>query len=282
MAFLSFPNLDPVAFRIGPLMVRWYGLAYLTGFFLAYVVLRRMIDRGTLRLSRQGLNDLIGWLAAGVIVGGRAGWWIFYRRSEGSIEPFYEPLAIWHGGMSFHGGLIGVALVLLFWTWRKRAPLWNIADGLALVAPIGLFLGRIANFINAELVGRVTTVPWGVIFPGESIPRHPSQLYEAVLEGPVLLLILWRVERWQRSHDGQIAGLFLVAYGVFRFAVEFTRQPDEQLGFIAFGWLTMGQLLSAVLVLAGVILRFILGRSVLESAGSRGSGNCPTAIQVSP
>jgi len=184
--------------------------------------------------------------------------------------------------MSFHGGLIGVALVLLFWTWRKRAPLWNIADGLALVAPIGLFLGRIANFINAELVGRVTTVPWGVIFPGESIPRHPSQLYEAVLEGPVLLLILWRVERWQRSHDGQIAGLFLVAYGVFRFAVEFTRQPDEQLGFIAFGWLTMGQLLSAVLVLAGVILRFILGRSVLESAGSRGSGNCPTAIQVSP
>jgi phosphatidylglycerol:prolipoprotein diacylglycerol transferase len=158
--------------------------------------------------------------------------------------------------MSFHGGLAGVAVALLLWSRRRSVPLWNLADGLALVAPIGLFLGRLANFVNAELVGRSTQVRWGVVFPGENFARHPSQLYEAALEGPLLLGVLWVAGRL-RSRPGRIAGLFLTVYGAFRFLVEFTREPDPQLGFIAFGWLTMGQLLSAALVLVGVLL--ILG-----------------------
>ncbi len=253
LAAIQYPQIDPVVFHIGPLAVRWYGLAYLLGFLLAYLGLRRLIRRGELRLTYEGLADLVGWLIAGVVVGGRAGWWIFYHRG-GGVEPWYEPFAVWHGGMSFHGGLIGVAVVLLVWAWAKKATFWHIADAAALVAPVGLFFGRVANFINAELVGRSTDLPWGVLFPGESIARHPSQLYEAALEGPLLLLLLWAIWKWRRPRDGRIAALFLILYGAFRFAVEFTRQPDEQLGFIALGWLTMGQLLSAALVIVGVLL----------------------------
>ncbi len=234
--------------------VRWYGLAYVMGFVLAYAVLRRFSRRNVLRISVEAIGDLMSWLVAGVIVGGRAGWWLFYHRSVGGTEPWYEPIAIWHGGMSFHGGLVGVAIVLLLWTKRMHVPFWNVADGLAMVAPIGLFFGRIANFINAELVGRPSNVPWAVVFPGESFGRHPSQLYEAVLEGPVLLATVWLYRKRFQPGDGQTAALFLIAYGLIRFAVEFTRQPDEQLGFIAFGWLSMGQLLSAALVVGGMLL----------------------------
>ncbi len=182
---------------------------------------------------------------------------MFYHRAEGAVEAWYEPLALWHGGMSFHGGLIGVAVALAVWSWRNRASFWNIADALALVAPIGLFLGRLANFINAELVGRPTSLPWGVIFPGENFARHPSEIYEAILEGPVLLTSLWLARRYLRLRDGQIGALFLVLYGIIRFVVEFTRQPDAQLGFIALGWLTMGQLLSCLFALVGLILFFL-------------------------
>jgi phosphatidylglycerol:prolipoprotein diacylglycerol transferase len=254
LAFITYPHINPVIFRIGPLAVRWYGMAYLAGFLTAYIVLRGMIRYGILRITTDALGDLIGWLALGVIVGGRAGWWLFYHRSEGAIEPWYEPIAFWHGGISFHGGLIGVVIALLIWTWRKRAPVWNIADCLALVTPIGLFFGRIANFINAELVGRYTTVQWGVIFPGEVAARHPSQIYEAFLEGPLLLALLWASRNRLRSVAGRATALFLMLYGAFRFTVEFTREPDPQLGFIAFGWLTMSQLLSAVLALAGLVV----------------------------
>lgn len=281
-ASILFPHLDPVVFRLGPLAVRWYGLAYVVGFVIAYETLRRMAARGHLRVSADALGELVSWLALGVVLGGRTGWWLFYHRSAGAVEPWYEPIAIWHGGMSFHGGLIGVSLALLLWSWARRAPFWNLADCLALVTPIGLFLGRIANFINAELVGRPTSVPWGVIFPGESIARHASQLYEAALEGPLLLLILWLVWRRHRLRDGQVAALFLIVYGLFRFVVEFTRQPDEQLGFIAFGWLTMGQLLSIVLALAGALLWFVRGRSASERPCSCASGEHPRAAQVSP
>lgn len=253
--FLPYPALDPVLFRIGPVAVRWYGLAYLAGFLLGYVGLRRMIRSGRLRLSADQVSDLFSWLVPGVLVGGRIGWWFFYHRSEGAAEPWYEPLAIWHGGMSFHGGLVGVAVALLAWAWRNQAPLLNVADCVALVAPLGLFFGRIANFVNAELVGRPTTLPWGVTFPGESFARHPSQIYEAFLEGPLLILALWILASRRRAEGGTTAA-FLILYGVGRFAVEFTRQPDEQLGFIAFQWLTMGQFLSIALFVSGVALWF--------------------------
>ena len=257
---IPYPKIDPDALRLGFFHVRWYGLAYLLGFVLAFAALRRMSRKGMLRLPTDVVGDLVSWLAMGVVLGGRAGWWLFYHRSQGSIEPWYEPIAIWHGGMSFHGGLIGVLVAVLIWSWRRRAPLWNLADCLALVAPVGLFFGRIANFINAELVGRPTTLPWGMIFPGDSTPRHPSQLYEALLEGPALLFILWMAFRFLRPRDGRTAALFLVLYGAFRFAVEFTRQPDSQLGFIAFGWLTMGQLLSAAMSLSGICFITYLDR----------------------
>lgn len=255
MASIAYPPLNPVAFRVGPLSVRWYGLAYLLGFALAYAALRRMCRRGTLRVPETALADLLSWIIVGVVAGGRAGWWVFYHRG-GADEPWYEPLAIWHGGMSFHGGLVGVAAALLLWAWRRRGtPVGNLSDCAALVAPLGLFFGRIANFINAELVGRTTNVAWGVVFPGEASARHPSQLYEALLEGPVLLACLLAARRLlRRPRDGQTAALFLMLYGIFRFGVEFTREPDPQVGFVAFGWLTMGQVLSIGLLAAGIVL----------------------------
>ena len=265
LAVIPYPRMDPDALRIGLFHIRWYGLAYLLGFALAFAALRRMSRKGILRLPADAVGDLVSWLAMGVVLGGRIGWWLFYHRGEGAIEPWYEPIAIWNGGMSFHGGLIGVLVALLIWSWKMRAPFWNLTDCLALVAPLGLFFGRLANFINAELVGRPAAVPWGMIFPGDSIPRHPSQLYEALLEGPGLLLLLWTAHRICRPKDGRTAAMFLVFYGVFRFAVEFTRQPDPQLGFIAFGWLTMGQLLSAVLVLLGIVLLLYRGRTAAPS-----------------
>jgi phosphatidylglycerol:prolipoprotein diacylglycerol transferase len=280
-AVIEYPRIDPDLLRLGPLHVRWYGLAYLLGFALAFAALRLMSRKGILRVPAASVGDLVSWLATGVVLGGRTGWWLFYHRSQGAVEPWYEPLAIWHGGMSFHGGLAGVLIALLFWSWRRRAPFWNLADCLALVAPLGLFFGRIANFINAELVGRPTTLPWGMIFPGDSVARHPSQLYEAFLEGPLLLLVLWAAFRARRPRDGQTAALFLICYGLFRFAVEFTRQPDPQLGFIAFGWLTMGQLLSAGLILAGLILWLIRGRQGPARAPEPVATAHPSSVHVS-
>ena len=268
LAALPFPDIDPVAFRLGPVAVRWYGIAYLLGFVSAYFALRAMIRRGDLRMSKVQLGDLMAWVVAGVLAGGRLGWWLFYRRSSGAADPWYEVLAIWNGGMSFHGGLAGVAAVLAIWCRRRRADLWNLADCAALVAPIGLFFGRIANFINAELVGRPTAVPWGVIFPGEQFARHPSQLYEAFLEGPLLLLVLWAARRVLRRQDGHLAALFMVAYGIIRFGIEFTREPDDQLGFIAFGWLPMGQLLSVAIALVGTFVWRARGEKLRQLPGT--------------
>ncbi len=263
-ALLQYPQIDPVALQLGPLQVRWYGLAYVSGFLLAYGWLRVMVRRGMLRLTMAQLADLVGWLVVGVVIGGRAGWWLFYHRSiPGWPEPWYEPLAVWHGGMSFHGGLLGVLAVMFLWSRRQRVRPANLMDCAALVAPVGLFFGRLANFINGELVGRPTSLPWAMIFPNDPLPRHPSQLYEAFLEGPLLLGVLWLLWRTMplvRRRNGVIASLFLLFYGLFRFMVEFTRQPDPQLGFIAFGWLTMGQLLSLAIALAGAVMAILAAR----------------------
>lgn len=253
LSAIPYPRIDPVLFELGPIAVRWYGLAYVLGFLLAWALLRRMARNRTLRIAPDKVADLIWWAMIGVIVGGRLGWWLFYHRAEGP-EAWYEIFAIWHGGMSFHGALIGVAVSMLLWARYQRISMLNLADCAALVAPIGLFFGRLANFINAELVGRPTDLPWGMVFPGHAAPRHPSQLYEALLEGPLLLGLLWLIHRKFRPCDGTIGAWFLILYGVFRFMVEFTREPDEQLGFIAFGWLTMGQFLSFVLVVAGALM----------------------------
>jgi len=258
---LPYPQIDPVIFQLGPIAIRWYGLAYVLGFFLGYLALHRMILRGTLHITYQQLGDVTTWIALGVLLGGRLGWWLIYHRGGPDPEPWYEPLAIWRGGMAFHGAVIGVTIALVAWAVRNRKPLWHLSDALCLVCPIGLFFGRIANFINAELVGRPTDVPWAMVFPGHSLPRHPSQLYEAFLEGILLgtcLLLAWRF--WSRRFEGAITSLFLVLYGLFRFAVEFTRQPDADIGYIAFGWLTMGQLLSVMLLFAGTVLFVVLRR----------------------
>ena len=256
LAAIQYPVINPVIVQLGPIAIRWYGLAYVAGLAICYQLLLRMQKAGNLPMTRDDLADLIGWLALGVVGGGRAGWWLFYHRAQaGVVEPWWEPVAIWHGGMSFHGGLLGVMGVLAIWTRKKHVPFWAVADVMARLTPIGLFFGRIANFINAELVGRPTTVAWGVIFPGDTFARHPSQLYEAFLEGPALLAAMYV---WHKlvghKHNGTTAAAFLVVYGIFRFVVEFTREPDVQLGYIAWGWLTMGQLLSAAIVLVGVAL----------------------------
>jgi phosphatidylglycerol:prolipoprotein diacylglycerol transferase len=270
-ALITYPQIDPIMFQIGPIKIRWYGMAYLVGFVLAYFVLGRLARSRVLRISKEALGDLVGWLALGVVLGGRTGWWIFYHKYDPRLpEPWWEPVAVWHGGMSFHGGLSGVLLVLFIWSRLNRAPFLNIADCLALVAPIGLCLGRIANFINAELVGRVSHAPWAMIFPGQTEPRHPSQLYEAMLEGPVLLGAVWLVKRIRNRRDGEIAAAFVVFYAIFRFVVEFTREPDQQLGFIAFNWLTMGQILSLAIGVLGfvcwMLLRFSKPPATAESA----------------
>lgn len=246
--------IDPVAFRIGPLPVRWYGLAYMTAFAISYWMLRVAIRRKTLLLSRDRLDELLLCLVLGVIVGGRLGWWLFYRPTATAFDSWYEPIAIWHGGMSFHGGLAGVAIATFIWTRYRHTPVWNLLDHLALTAPIGLMLGRVANFINAELIGRPSDLPWAIVFPGEDVARHPSQLYEALLEGPVLLLSLLIVRKLLPARDGVIAAAFLVLYGLFRFMVEFTRQPDPQIGFVGWGWLTMGQILSSVIAAIGLAM----------------------------
>jgi len=266
LAYFNFPNLDPVIVHLGPLAVRWYGVAYLAAFVAAYAALRWRMHQQRLNLSPSQLLDLLSLLVVGVVIGGRLGWWLAYYRASPS-DPWYEPFAIWHGGMSFHGGLAGVVIVVAAWAWRARILVLNLTDNLAMVTPIGLFFGRLANFVNAELVGRPTTAAWGVIFPGETFARHPSQLYEALLEGPALLAVLWLVERLLGCR--QLSGAFLIAYGLIRVCVEFFREPDPQLGYIAFGWMTMGQVLSMAMVVAGVLLSAVRTVGVAESNLSR-------------
>jgi len=256
VAAIAFPAIDPVAFRVGPFAVRWYGIAYLLGFVGAFLVMRWLARRWRLNLTVDDILSIVLAAVVGVIVGGRLGYVVIYGSGYYWAHPA-QIFAIWDGGMSFHGGLVGIVIAAGVVAWRMKVPFLTLCDLGAAGAPIGLFFGRLANFVNAELWGRVTTVPWGIVFPGAGpLPRHPSQLYEAALEGLVLFAVLMIVvTRRPAPPRGSVLGWMLTLYGVFRVSVEFFRQPDVQIGFLP-GGITMGQLLSVPLIAVGIGLLF--------------------------
>ncbi len=251
---LVHPDFDPVAFALGPLQVRWYGLMYLLGFVAGWALGRYRAKRPGSGWTVEQVDDLVFYIALGVILGGRVGYILFY--GFGSF--LHNPLTlfrIWEGGMSFHGGFLGVLLAMALFARKYRRGFWPTVDFIApLIAP-GILFGRLGNFINGELWGRATDLPWGMVFrqTGDGLPRHPSQLYEAALEGVALFVVVWLFSAKPRPTMA-VSGVFALAYGIFRFLVEFVRQPDPQLGYLAFGWLTMGQVLSLPLIAVGAVL----------------------------
>jgi phosphatidylglycerol:prolipoprotein diacylglycerol transferase len=256
---ISYPTIDPVAFSLGPLHFRWYGFMYLLGFVSAWLLAHSRIRRG--RHNQTGVrpwtgaefDDLATWVFLGVIVGARAGYVLFYDPFMLLEDPF-ELFRIWRGGMSFHGGLLGVLLAFCYFARKSKRSFLEVSDFIAPLIPPGLFFGRIGNFINAEHWGTPSNLPWAMVFPGAgSLPRHPSQLYEAALEGVVLFTVLWIVSA-RSCGRGRVSGLFALLYGIFRCAMELVREPDAHIGYLAFGWLTIGQLLSVPLMLVGIWL----------------------------
>jgi len=253
---LPFPNIDPVLISIGPLAIRWYALAYIFGILIGWYYVRRLIRNtrlwgGTAPLTVEDFDDFIVWVTLGIILGGRLGYVLFYNPAHFAAHPF-EILQLWSGGMSFHGGFVGCVLAVVLFAWKRGIPILSLGDLTCAAGPIGLFLGRLANFINGELWGRTTDVSWAFVFPGAGpLPRHPSQLYEAVLEGLVLFVVLaFAVRAGALKRPGLIIGLFAMGYALARTFCEFFREPDPQLGFL-WGGLTMGMLLSIPLFLAG-------------------------------
>lgn len=252
---LMFPAFDPIALQLGPLAIRWYGLAYVAALIGGWLLMRRLLSRSPASIPADAADDFLTWATLGVILGGRLGYVLFYKPAYYLSEPL-EIVQVWHGGMSFHGGLAGVIIAAALFTRRRQIPLLAFGDVLAVVAPLGLMFGRLANFINGELYGRTTDVPWGMVFPNAGpLPRHPSQLYEAGLEGLLLFAVLaglWMVRR-VRMRPGVLTGLFIGGYGLARFTVEAFREPDAFLGVLQTG-LTMGQTLSLPMVLGGLAL----------------------------
>jgi len=252
VAALIYPSIDPVIFAVGPVAVRWYGLAYVAGFVAGALVLRWLSRRWDVGLSDDDVVSALLWGAVGLLLGARVGYEVFYGLDRVLADPL-SFFRIWEGGMSFHGGLIGLIIAGILLARRIGIPFLRLADMVAVGAPIGIFFGRIANFINAELWGRVTTAPWGMVFPGAGpLPRHPSQLYEAALEGVLLFAVLLVLARRRRA-DGFLLGAFLSLYAIARFFVEFVREPDAHLGAVL-GWMTMGQLLTIPMLVAGTWL----------------------------
>lgn len=261
--WFHFPEIDPVAIALGPLVIRWYALAYMAGLLAGWYVLRRMARQSSSPVTPLQIDQLLNAIIAGVIIGGRLGYVLFYQPAAYWRDPL-AILRIWEGGMAFHGGLIGVCVAVFWFARHHKIPLWQLADRVALVTPIGLFFGRIANFINGELYGRVTDLPIGMIFPtGGALPRHPSQLYEAALEGVLLGLILavsYHLKLSQRR-PGSLVALFLIGYGIARFLVEFVREPDAHIGtyqqlFII--PLSQGQLLSLPMIIGGAAMLVLM------------------------
>lgn len=252
---MQFPHIDPVFLRIGPLQFRWYGLMYIIGFAAAYFLARSDVKRKGLPLTMDDISDLIFYLAVGLILGARLGYALFYNFSFYLANPL-KILAVWEGGMSFHGGLAGTVIAAFWFARKKKITFLQVADLITQAAPIGLGLGRLGNFINGELYGRVTDVPWGIVFPyAGPQPRHPSQLYEAILEGPVLFFFIWLARR-SKAPAGIVLWTFLALYGLFRTFVEFFREPDQQVGYL-FGIFTMGQMLSIPLFLFGTAMAIL-------------------------
>jgi len=252
-------NINPILVELGPIRVGWYGLMYVFGFFASYLLVRYQMKRKDFGVSKLEVENLYFYLILGLVIGARLGYVLFYDLEMCLQDPL-RVFAIWRGGMSFHGGLIGVLIVGILFSWKNKKSFLKIADLFIVTSPIGLGLGRIGNFINGELYGRVTQVPWAMIFPTDNdhLPRHPSQLYESALEGGVLFLILWFLKD-KKLPTGGLLAIFLSLYGLFRFFVELFREPDPQLGFIL-GPFTMGQTLSAFMIIGGIILFLYLKR----------------------
>lgn len=259
---MNLPNIDPVFLSIGPLQLRWYGLMYVLSFVATYFIIGSEVKRKQLSLTKDDLADLVFYGAMGVVLGGRLGYIIFYNLPYYIANPL-KLLAVWEGGMSFHGGLLGVITAFIIFSRRKQISFFTLIDMAAQCAPVGLLFGRLGNFINGELYGRETDVPWGIIFPGGgTTPRHPSQLYEAFLEGILLFFIVRYVSR-HFNRTGAAGWCFVAGYGLFRFIVEFVRQPDANLGLFA-GLFSMGQLLSLPMFLLGVTALFLLRNKIAD------------------
>ncbi len=254
--FLQFPVIDPVIFSIGPVALRWYGTMYLIGFLAALFIANKAADKSRGVWTRDQVSDLLFYGFLGVILGGRIGYVLFYQFDYFLVDPLYL-LKIWQGGMSFHGGLLGVILAIYIFSFKTNKSFLAVGDFVAPLVPIGLGMGRLGNFINAELWGRQTDVPWAMVFPTDKlkVPRHPSQLYEFFLEGVVLFAILFLLTR--RSRDlGLASGTFLIGYGVFRSIVEFYREPDAHLG-LYFSFISKGQILSIPMILIGLLIIYL-------------------------
>jgi phosphatidylglycerol:prolipoprotein diacylglycerol transferase len=252
---IAHPRIDPVAISIGPLKVHWYGLMYLAGFAVGWWLGRRRAREPWRGLRPHDVDDVLFFVVLGIVIGGRVGYLLFYGFDRLAHDPGYI-FRVWEGGMSFHGGLVGVILAIAYFARSRRLAFFQVADFIAPLVPPGLLAGRIGNFINGNLWGGPTDLPWGVVFPSPlagGVARHPSQLYEAALEGVVLFLILWFYSRTPRPLRC-VSGVFLLGYGIMRFAVELVRVPDAHIGYLAFGWFTMGQALTVPMIVAGVAL----------------------------
>lgn len=272
-AALTYPSIDPIWFSIPvpftdrALPIRWYSLAYIGGIVVAWWYLLKMLAKPGAPMARRHADDLVTWVTLGIILGGRVGYVLFYdfARYFGPEGRLLDIFRLWEGGMSFHGGAAGVSIALFVYTWKHKLSWLRVHDYIACTIPFGLFFGRVANFINGELWGRATDVPWAMKFPtGGDVLRHPSQLYEAGLEGIVLFSILWFLF-WKtdaRYKPGLLVGTFMLGYGVFRFVVEYFREPDAQLGTLSWG-LTMGQTLSSAMIVAGAYFVATAGKRAL-------------------
>lgn len=259
-ALLPYPKIDPVIFSIGPLSIHWYGVAYVVGILIGWLYARSLVSddrlwaRGQRRMTCEHLDDFLLWAAIGIVLGGRIGYVLFYDLDRVIQDPI-RAIQIWNGGMSFHGGLIGTTIAIMLFSRTRGISLWQLCDVIAACVPIGLFFGRLANFVNDELWGRVTDVPWAMIFPtGGPLPRHPSQLYEAGLEGLLLFVVLFLLtHRFGSLKKPRFTmGAFVAGYACCRIFAEFFREPDVQLGYLYGGWLTMGMLLSLPLLAIGI------------------------------